>query len=142
VLDHLRHFVLAESRTFTRRGFPLLVAVSWLAVWAFSTVPANLWVVKGTAAEVVIATYVAVTAATAVTPGTRALHYVGAPLAVLVYLGRGGGFFDLALDGRPDLWGAVAERVVMAVAMTLWHRGRVAEIGDGEARATYALIDR
>lgn len=140
-----------SSAILAQRVFPLIVTISlgWLVL--FSTVPANLWVVKGDPAELITLSYAALMAALAVFPQWERGHFIGATLSGLVFGGRAGGFYQRAIDVAdwstdwdsfvwwlgPDpnsfgmSWLLMAnslERVILAVGMVLWHAARVKEL--------------
>jgi len=97
----------------------LALAVAYLV--GASKVPLDLWVVAGRWAQVAVVVWAAVLCGLIVHPMWVRGHIAAAGLAVIVFGGRGGGFLQAVLGGRPDLWVAVGERVVMATAAVLWH---------------------
>jgi len=139
------------STILAQRVFPILVALTLTLIAVFSTVPPNLWVVKGDLAEFVAMSYAALMIALAAFPRWEQGHMIGAPLAAFVFGGRAGGFLERAVeanDWHVD-WSALIwwfgsdpspfgmswlfmanslERVVLAVGMVLWHRARVSEL--------------
>lgn len=104
------------------RGVPLSIAAAVVAVLTTSNVPLNLWAIRGTPAAVLAGCYAALLVVVAIRPLEVELHLIGGPLAVAVFLGRGGGFLELAL-ARNDwsLVAAIAERVSMCVVIAAWH---------------------
>lgn len=104
-------------------AFPLAVIATLFAMLATSRVPLNLYIIRGAAADVVVVGYIAMLAASLVMRASPWLHHFGAPLGVLVFLGRAGGFADLVItDSRLDLLAAVGERVVLTLAVVFWHQ--------------------
>lgn len=112
-----------ESGWFFKHGFPLTVSATIITILLSSKVPRNLLVIQGTAADVVLVAYAALLFWVAVVSvDADWVHKVGAVLAVFTWGGRGGGFIELGLDrGTWDLSGAVAERLLVAAALVLWH---------------------
>lgn len=106
-----------------RRLFPLLVAVTILIVLLFSAVPPNLVYVTGAPAETIMVVYaLLLVGISSEQLDNGLLHQIGVPLAVLTFGARGGGFIELSIDrGTWELAGAVAERVLIASALVLWH---------------------
>ena len=101
---------------------PVVVSVTLFVVVFTSEVPPNLYVLRGTAALVPYLIYATVMAWIAVRPNFLELHLVGGPLAVLVFLGRAGGFIELGIARETfELSGAVAERVLLCALLVSWH---------------------
>jgi len=112
------------------RVLPLVVAATLGLVNVFSAVEPNLWIVSGNSARLFVWLYGIVLVASAAFPDDLTLHKVGAPLAVLVFAGRGGGFLQLVFDlDSNSLIGAVAERFMVAVLLVTWHLAMAARIG-------------
>lgn len=110
--------------TFGFRLFPLFWGVVFISIPVFSAVNINLWVIHGWPATAMIITYGSVLALLAAFPYRyNRLHAIGAALAVLVLVGRAGGFFELALErGEWSLTAAILERLGYATALLFWHR--------------------
>ena len=118
-----------DISTVIGRAFAVVVGSAVAHVlFGASTVGLNLWVLTGWPAFTAGALYVLVLAAIAVDPDQVELHMAAAPLGMLFWLGRMGGFLDLVLDGRPDLAPAVHERAMIAVVVLLWHARAVRAI--------------
>ena len=107
----------------TERGFPLLVAITLISVLIFSTIPPTLFVIGPPYEGWLFMAYAALLVLMAVSfPKHGSLHSYGAALSVLVFSGRAGGFLSLMLE-RDDisLIPALLERIVITVAMFVWH---------------------
>lgn len=113
----------AQTKLF-RVVFPLVVAASLVTVEAVSTIEPTVWVVSGGAASVASVAYAGVMVWLVFAPPQPArVHGAAAALAVLVAAGRTGGFVEYMVDReRWDLAGTVVERVVILVALLLWHQ--------------------
>ena len=104
------------------RLFPLLGAVTLWRVESTSLVEPNLWAFSGAPAHVCLVWYGLTLAVLAVCPYRLGfMHPASAALAVLVIGGRTAAFAQIMLDGRPDLEGAVWERVWLLLAVLIWH---------------------
>mgnify|MGYP000226979403 CR=1 FL=1 len=106
-----------------RQGFPLLVASVLAVIWFTSAVPPNLLVVSGRfASGIMVVYFVFVLWLSLDRAQTAWPHRIGAPIAALVFFGRGGGFVELSFElGNWNLAGAVAERALLAVCLVIWH---------------------
>lgn len=121
-----RHLGVTKPRQYSwffKRGFPLLIAFTIVVVLLTSAVQRNLLVVAGTAADIVLFGYAGLLAYLGFFRAQHVwIHKIGAVLAVFTWGGRGGGFIELALSrGTWDLAGAIAERLLLAAALVLWH---------------------
>ena len=109
---------------FGYRIFPLFWAATFLSIPVFTSVPPNLWIVDGNTAYGAVIAYGLVLAALGIAPHRYPrLHPIGAALAVLVLLGRAGGFVEVAIErGEWSLTSAVLERLAFAAALLFWHQ--------------------
>lgn len=97
-------------------------ATAITAVTVASQVPPDLWVIEGAPAQAATVAYLIALAWLAVQPARRGAHAIAMSFGVLWWLGRGGGFLHLVTEnGRPDLWGAVAERWWAAATVVTVH---------------------
>lgn len=122
---HIRWIDTSPLRRFVWvRGFALLSALALFAIELASDVPLNLLIIKGDIAGAIAVAYAFLLVFAAIAPERFPLiHQVGAPLAVLVWGGRAGGFVELALERSSwSLTGAVSERLIIAMMAVLWHQ--------------------
>ena len=121
----MHHATSAELFDFVSyRLFPLFWAVTLLAIPIYSAVPPNLWIIEGDVAYGCVIGYGLVLTALGLFPDRYPrMHPVGAALAVLVMVGRAGGFVEVAiLRGEWSLTAAVLERLSFAAALLFWHQ--------------------
>lgn len=103
------------------RGWPAGAAVAVASVLAVSNVELNLWFASGPIAIGFAGAYVITSLAIIARPTVDWLHQAALPLAVLFWGGRAAGFVSLAINNRPDLWGAVLERFAILIAFVTLH---------------------
>lgn len=116
------------------RGWPAVTSAAVVTVLATSRVDLNLLLVAGLPATVLAVGYAVAMASLVGAPNNLTLHRVTFALSVLFWGGRAGGFLDLVVThGRGDLWGAVAERASMFVAVATLHLIAARRIGYLEA---------
>jgi len=108
---------MLKDRLWSILGFCLAT----LYVAGPSKVPLDLWIASGGVADVVVLGWMIALGALIIEPSCVRLHYATAFLGVVVFGGRGGGFLELAANGRAELITAVAERFVLAGWTALWH---------------------
>lgn len=121
-----------------QRIWALTAAGAIIATVATSNIPPNLALITGNVALGFAVAYVVSLIWVAVNPFEVAAHGAAAVFGALYWLGRGGGFLELVMNGggdspddhtnvlwftvhRVDLLGAVAERWSRAVAVVMWH---------------------
>ena len=111
-------------RFFVARVFPVQVAVGLLMILALSNVPPTLFFLGEGATSIIFIFYAALLVMVALF-GSRLdhrVHPLGGAVAFLVFGGRAGGFLELVIESsRPDLFPAVAERLLLVSTMVMWH---------------------
>ncbi len=112
-----------------RRAVPAVTGVTLAVLPWLSRVAPNLLVISGGPASVIATLYAALLLALAIDPELPPVaHKIGAALAVVVWMGRGGGFIErMLLEDRTDLIPAVGERAALCVLLVSWHMLRAAE---------------
>jgi len=110
------------------RLFASLISLTLISVVIFSNVQLNLGVVSGRPAAGLALLYAGLMAYFVVKPSDGSiLHVYAGILGVFIFMGRAGGFLELAFDrGSWALTGAIMERVVLAVLVLRWHMVRLA----------------
>ena len=101
---------------------PLMVSVGLIIIIQFSGVGLKLWVVEGLVAQLIVGAYILTLLLSMKIQDHPIVHEIGVVLAVMTFLGRGGGFLELVLsESRADLLGAVAERLMLTYFAVNWH---------------------
>lgn len=108
---------------FVRWVVPSMILATLVLMLVFTRVPLNLWAIRGSWADAVVGAYIVAVVAVTFTTDRR-VHAVASGLSMLTFVGRGGGFLHLVLDGvnpRYDLLTAVCERLLLGTLAFLWH---------------------
>jgi hypothetical protein len=108
------------------RVVPTLVAATALSLVLFSDVNLDLYFLSGPVAGILLLVYGAVALGLAFFPHIWMLHRIGFPLGIVAWIGRAGGFIDLAFGAADSdevlLFIANAtERILIVALLAFWH---------------------